>query len=98
MKTSYRHLKENSTKYDNHLDFLANFDFNAVILFFVQFQGSLPQEKLKLSKLAKIQLIVYERLSDIYKQLIVTLQVSIILIFPVVTVIKITPEIEQRTK
>ena len=37
--TSYRHLEENSTKYDNHFDFLSNLDFKPVILFLVQFQG-----------------------------------------------------------
>ena len=38
IKTSYRHLEENSTKYDNHFDISFNLEFKKVILFLVQFQ------------------------------------------------------------
>ena len=37
-KTSYRHLEENSTKYNNHFDVPSNLDLKTVILFLVQFQ------------------------------------------------------------
>ena len=39
IKSSYRHLEEKSTKYENHFDFLSNLNFKTVILFLVQFQG-----------------------------------------------------------
>ena len=38
IKTSCRHLEENSTKYDNHFDLSSNLEFKTVISFLVQFQ------------------------------------------------------------
>ena len=40
IKPSYRHLEENSTKYDNHFNFSSNLDFKTIILFLVQFNSS----------------------------------------------------------